>query len=340
MPFPFNITSQTPDILQHAAVVGQGNLNRFTNVLEAHKERDKRDAEEAKRQRALSKMFQEELGLSDSDVQSLDAPTLRGMNEGYLLKNSQAHQAALTQLQLANAELNQQRLAFEVLREKQTEAQARVPGQILRRAEAGMPIGVLTQESYDEELARRSGMSQAALNMLRAYNEVGAALPEEFVRGAGMGTDFQPSMKELAGHKVIYSPKTGVFTVAADDPSAAATLRGAKDEEGNKIPGMFLTPKGTPFESKTKPKREPGEGPKLSKDGKFYWDDNAQAWKPIRTGSFEEALERLRGVGEGGGAAQPEALPMPKTQAELKKGAVYQTTRGAAIWDGEKFMLK
>lgn len=41
-----------------------------------------------------------------------------------------------------------------------------------------------------------------------------------------------------------------------------------------------------------------------------------------------------------GGATTPATtgLPLPKSKADLKPGQIYQTARGAAVWDGEKFI--
>jgi hypothetical protein len=36
--------------------------------------------------------------------------------------------------------------------------------------------------------------------------------------------------------------------------------------------------------------------------------------------------------------AANDALPLPKTEADLKKGAIYQTRRGPATWNGSKFV--
>jgi hypothetical protein len=48
-------------------------------------------------------------------------------------------------------------------------------------------------------------------------------------------------------------------------------------------------------------------------------------------------IQSLEGNTASRAGAQPTALPMPTTQKELQKGAVYNTARGPAIWNGTAF---
>lgn len=42
-------------------------------------------------------------------------------------------------------------------------------------------------------------------------------------------------------------------------------------------------------------------------------------------------------TGQEVGGRQVQAAPMPKSQADLKVGQLYQTARGPATWDGKQF---
>ena len=50
-----------------------------------------------------------------------------------------------------------------------------------------------------------------------------------------------------------------------------------------------------------------------------------------------QRLIDLRTGQEVGGGAGAKPMAMPKTQAELKVGQVYDTNKGPATWDGKQF---
>lgn len=71
------------------SAMGSG-LAQMGARLRQKEEQDKQEAKEAKRTRAIAKMFKDDWGLGDSDVERLDADTLKGMMEGHFLKTSEA----------------------------------------------------------------------------------------------------------------------------------------------------------------------------------------------------------------------------------------------------------
>lgn len=91
---------------------------------------------------------------------------------------------------------------------------------------------------------------------------------------------------------VIYSPKGGQFEI---DPSyrlnAAADIKSAN----------------TPAEE------DPGEGPRMSKNGKFYYDTHLKSWKPMAAGP-EAVLQQLFG-GNGAGDVAPAGNAAPVASA-------------------------
>jgi hypothetical protein len=56
-------------------------------------------------------------------------------------------------------------------------------------------------------------------------------------------------------------------------------------------------------------------------------------------GSLEKMGFKLQGAsGATGGAGAGKPMPLPKVKTELKKGQLYETSRGLAVWDGAKFV--
>ncbi len=57
------------------------------------------------------------------------------------------------------------------------------------------------------------------------------------------------------------------------------------------------------------------------------------------TGSDLASLVKKRQQAAGGGKSTAvDSQPLPEKKEELKKGTLYQTARGPAVWDGEKFV--
>lgn len=54
----------------------------------------------------------------------------------------------------------------------------------------------------------------------------------------------------------------------------------------------------------------------------------------------QNAIRNNRGLTKPAVPTADTALPMPKTKDDLEKGKVYQTKRGPAKWDGEKFVVE
>lgn len=88
--------SQGFNNLAHGIMQGKARMDYL-------KEKDKAEADEAKRTRAIAKLFKDDWGLGDSDIEGMDAPTLRGIMEGNMLKSSQMGR----KLQQENEQLRQ-----------------------------------------------------------------------------------------------------------------------------------------------------------------------------------------------------------------------------------------
>lgn len=84
-------TSIASGIADAGRSIGQGLAMRAAD-MKRREEQDKRKAEQAKKIRGMAKMFQEDLGLSDSEVQGRDADELGGLIEGFMLSQSAKHQ--------------------------------------------------------------------------------------------------------------------------------------------------------------------------------------------------------------------------------------------------------
>lgn len=66
-------------------------------------------------------------------------------------------------------------------------------------------------------------------------------------------------------------------------------------------------------------------------------EEKAKAVEALQN-QIKEANDALKAMVETRPKSTP--LPMPKTKAELKKDSVYQTPRGLATWNGEKFVIQ
>ena len=140
------------------------------------------------------------------------------------------------------------------------------------------------------------------------------SLFQQFAQPGGMGANGQPDNApgeiELGPNKapVFYSKKGGQFQV--DPAYKASTTADAKAAN-------------TPAEE------EPGEGPTMSKDGKFYWDTHLKSWKPLSAGGVAGQVQALFGGGAQPAAApeaKPAELPKISTKADYTKlpsGAIY-----------------
>lgn len=176
---------------------------------------------------------------------------------------------------------------------------------------------------------------------------VGGGGKQPFFKATDLGT-------EIPGVPGAIRVPTGPNTseIRMKDGTAVQTLQ---DEDGNPIGygvqnakgGLTIKwNKGTGAADGT----DPGDGPKLSKDGKFYLKGNT--WEPVpgvgatgrmggrlaglMGGSDDSAASPAAGAGAGGAMALPLTNGKPDASL-LKAGQVYQTARGPATWDGKQF---
>ena len=82
------------------------------------------------------------------------------------------------------------------------------------------------------------------------------------------------------------------------------------------------------------PRQIPGEG--------GHWERNPDTgvlhWVPQKESSgLEEMIQKYEGSKGKGGDTREKILPLPKNKSDLKEGQFYNTSRGPAKWDGEKF---
>ncbi len=145
------------------------------------------------------------------------------------------------------------------------------------------------------------GVSQRGSKQLQILNDPKAALTSEEVEDADGNM-----------HTLVRNPKTGALTLLRP-PSAQKDPNQITANE--KLRALNL---------------------QMEALMKFPSPENRAAAAAIS--------KRIDTLMEGGNAATPAtdtappaAQPLPKSKTELKKGQTYQTARGAAVWDGEKF---
>lgn len=169
--------------------IGQGLAMRAAD-MKRREEDDKRKAEQAKKIRGMAKMFQEDLGLSDSEVQGKDANELGGLVEGYMLSQSAKHQ----KLQQQRDQLT---IAAMKMLEKDAQGRKSIPQELVAGFESrGRNIPApMSNEGYDQQMTQSTGMPTGVRELIQAHANAGQELPpgimDDIIRqqGAGRGAD-------------------------------------------------------------------------------------------------------------------------------------------------------
>ena len=140
-------------------------------------------------------------------------------------------------------------------------SQALPPRQPTRMTTYGMPADAanpLAVDAVTQPDITASSLARAmALNPESVNSRTGGTAINDLLRYGVRMHGAPEVMTGPGGETIFFNPTTGVaFESQMDKIKAAA-------------------------KAKNKPSRNPGAGPTLSQDKKFYWDDHLEAWKPL-----------------------------------------------------------
>lgn len=249
------------------------------------------------------------------------------------------------------AALKQEQAAQDALRAAMAQAgteTATLPGNVTNQIDPGsspllgaaMPDSTLTVNS---PITRERLLAAMATNPQAVNTRVGGSLLEQAMQGEGAETFFNrndPMAQDIPGlsgfKRVVTGPNTSQLLAAFGEEAKALPITGPQGEQLGY---------GLPTRSGVQPLKEPD---KLTARDRLQ-DISRQISaiqrvpKPLRGASDEQLLtdlleERADLVKQPAAARNAAApLALPKSKADLKKGKQYQTARGVATWDGEKF---
>lgn len=192
-------TSIASGIADAGRSIGQGLAMRAAD-MKRREEEDKRKAEEAKKMRAMAKVLKDDIGLSDSEIQSADSASLRGVIDGYMLSQSDRHQ---------KLQMQRDALAIAGMKMLQRDAEGRksIPQQLVAGFESrsrGIPSPV-SNEAFDQQLTQSTGMPTGVRELIAAHAQAGQELPpgimDDIIRQQGGGRQqpfFDPAMVNKA----------------------------------------------------------------------------------------------------------------------------------------------
>lgn len=327
-------TSMAMGVADAGASIGRG-MENMAARMKRQQDEDKDRADKAKKIRGMAKMFSEDLGLSDSEVQSKDAEELAGMVEGFMLENSSRHQ---------KLKQEHEALAIAALkRQAETEAASRsVPGLMMEDIEgAGQGIpSPLSNEAFDAELTERTGLPPFVRNFIQAHARAGAPLPpnaiDDILRQTGAaGRRKVPEAGTIGGRNVIYSPDTGAFQVMPDDITEADFYK--DPNTGEPIPGVINVG--------GKPVRVPVPKPEATGELQPVLDPITK--KPVpgmgmdaegKVHDFRSMLQKARGDGApaSGPASEPAAAPASSKRVTVQKDGKLFTLPEAQLDEAKK----
>lgn len=164
-------TSLASGIADAGRSIGQGLAMRAAD-MKRREEEDKRRAEQAKKIRGMAKILKDDLGLSDSEIQTADANELDGVIEGFMTSNSVKHQ-----------KLQQERDALAIASMKilarDAEARKGIPAQLAAGfEERGRSLPTpLSNEAFDQQLTQSTGMPPGVRQLIEAHAQAGVELP-------------------------------------------------------------------------------------------------------------------------------------------------------------------
>lgn len=197
----------------------------------------------------------------------------------------------------------------------QQEAQARIQ-ETLQRGQYYTDVGAARQQAAQDANTDASALSNYASTLDQTVNNPDPNDPAQVQFAAGI-----PQAVKLQLHAAAATGKTNPRTAAvmfkniqsyfqpqggpADNTPPVQTMIGAvpyvwkpgsKEFQPRADYGLDQRQQNALelVNAKTKPDREPGTGPQMSNDGKFYWDVDRQAWKPyLAKEDLVDALTKL-----------------------------------------------
>lgn len=244
--------------------IGQGLAMRAAD-MKRREEDDKRKAEQAKKIRGMAKMFQEDLGLSDSEVQGKDANELGGLVEGYMLSQSAKHQ----KLQQQRDQLT---IAAMKMLEKDAQGRKSIPQELVAGFESrGRSIPApMSNEGYDQQMTQNTGMPTGVRELIQAHANAGQELPpgimDDIIRQRGassgpmsfeedpvtgsrfarQGNSVMPSGSnpEKMTSVTVNDPNTGLPVELPVNPRTGQALLKPRAPQANRVPPAFTTALG------------------------------------------------------------------------------------------------
>ncbi len=340
-------TSIASGIASAGQSIGQG-LAMRTADMKRREEADKRKAEQAKKIRGMAKMFQEDLGLSDSEVQASDADQLGGLIEGFMLSQSSKHQ-----------KLQQERDALAIagmkMLQRDAEGRRQVPKQLMEGFDTtarSLPAP-LSNESFDAGMTQATGMPPGVRELIAAHANAGVELPasvmDDLIRQRGaaggpmtfeqdpvtgarfarQGNSVLPSGTNPAMMQTVTvtDPNTGEPVELAVNPRTGNALLKPKAPTANRVPPEFTTKLGELAMGLNDPKAGPAvrAGIKAS-------IDTAHTLKQLDTAQ-RDALYEQYGLGKDGNATAAPAKDGVDAKAELQRArnAISQGRSKAAV---------
>lgn len=250
---------------------------------------------------------------------------LQSMVEGHVLQRKQKMEDA----QLAADQQRQQLLAAQLGQMKQQQGYEAALGEATQRA-----VGM----TYRDAIAQGQGpirpqpVTQAGLlqSILAtpgaAQSHTGGRLIER-VLGDNAPRDIVPKKIDLGGTPVIYGAG-GQFQI---DPAYALNQKLAADKQL------------ADFKTQLKSAGFPDGSEVVSEGGAMYvvGPDGRMLTPPKAVNEFQQTMASLvrGGAPAAGRTTNPAPAPaMPRSKDQLRAGQQYQTPRGVATWDGEKFV--
>lgn len=287
MPFQVMVQDRSGENLARGIEgFGQG-MARMLDTLSRKKEQDKQEAKLTVSLRKTLKDLDASQALSEGReanphiFDNMGPDEVRGTMRGIMVKSQlDKDAAALSHYKRMNATADR-----EADRAKAFPGFVRAMGQLAQAPESvPSPLG-------NEEFDRRTA----------------PVTPQSVMRTMGE-TGYDPGAQNFDDIMRAFTPKQTGWNLG---PNQEFDLGGGRR-------GVAVSPNSMQVIPPEKANVQPGEGPRKSKDGKFFWDEKNQQWKPIHEGSFEETLQRVLGGPAAGGAP---AVPGAAPTLRYRKGA-------------------
>lgn len=208
--------------------------------------------------------------------------------------------AMMEHLQLQNAQLMNADAAAQYQRQQEF-ARGEWYQQLGDMAPSEQLPAPLSNDAYDARALPAGQQTPGIMQMLQA----------------GGRTRYYPNASELHYLGAAMQPSGTQF-----DPTLTTRKVTMGDGSVIEVPVGQTSATGAHFMPQLVPKntaiRDAGEGPKLSKDGKFFWSEAAQEWKPMHAAnSLEDALGKIMGSD----TAKPNTTKLPGGMLRFRRNA-------------------